>query len=229
MQDNLFPFSILVIEDESSLRKQLVEILKFDFKNVYEASSAEMALGIYKDKKPDIMLVDINLPNISGLEFINEVRKNDHSTKAIVLTAHSEVEYLKKATSLKLTDYLIKPLSRKALREALNNAILEIKNFKVISNNVVQLKDNYSWDINEQTLFKEYEEIKLSALEKKLLNLFMKNQNVVLDFDTIIINLWDDYEIDKMNSLKTLIRKLRKKIPENCIENIYKEGYILRN
>ena len=225
MQNNLLPYSILVIEDEINLRKQLVEILKFDYENVYKASNAETALDIYKDKKPDIMIVDINLPNMSGLDLIKIIRENDHSTKTIVLTAHSEVEYLKKATSLKLVDYIVKPLSRKVLNNTLNKAILEIQKFTISTKKCLALKDQFIWNIEEKRLMRGSTEIHLSVLETKLLDLLIQNRNIVLDFDTIIINLWDDYENDKMNSLKTLIRKLRTKLPADSIKNIYNGGY----
>jgi len=229
MQNNaLKPFSILVIEDEDYSRKQLVDILNFDYKYVYSANNSEKALKIYQDEKPDIMIVDINLPKINGLEFIKHIRINDIDTKVIILTAHSDVEYLMQATSLKLIDYLIKPISRKALKKSLDKAISEIKNFSISSNKIITLRNNFTWNSSNKSLYFKNEQIQLSIMEKKLLNLFIHNQNILLEFDTIIIDLWDDYNNDKMNALKTLIKKLRRKLPENSIENIYKQGYIFK-
>jgi len=225
----LSSFSILIIEDEEIVRQQLVEILSFDFKDIYDAPDAESALSIYKDLKPDIMLIDINLPNMSGLEFLEKIREDDHNTKAIMLTAHSEVEYLRKATSLKLTDYLIKPFSGKSLDDALAKAIEEIKKFKTTSTNILSLSDNFTWHTQEQELYEGTLSVKLTFLEKKLLKLLFTNQNIMMDYSSIIDCIWDDAQDDKMNALKTLIKKLRKKIPKDTILNVYKEGFIFKN
>jgi|GEM_PF-7010767 two-component system, OmpR family, response regulator VanR len=175
------------------------------------------------------MIVDINLPNENGLKFIEKIREADHSTKVIVLTAYSSIEYLIKATKLRLTDYLIKPLNGKTLDNTLQKAMDEIKRFKTISTEIVHLKDNFKWYAKEQKLYNDTQSIELTLLEKKLLTLFIKNQNIMLSSESIIMGIYDTYEDNKLNSLKIVIKKLRKKLPIDTILNIYKEGYILKN
>lgn len=226
----IYPYSILVIEDEDILREQLVEILMFEFQHVYDAPNAEIALELYKSKMPNIMLVDINLPNMSGLEFLQKIRENDHTTKAIVLTAHSNTEFLLEATGLKLTDYLVKPFSGKNLDIALEKAIHEIKKFKTTAVDVVKLNDDFCWHSDEKELYNGTHLIELSLLEKKLLQLFFTNQNIMLDYNNIIYQIWDnDDDSTKMNALKTLIKKLRHKLPKDSILNVYKEGFIFKS
>jgi len=138
--------SVLYVEDEDQIRKKYVQYLKRFCTQIYEASDGEEAYTIYKDKRPDIILADINLPKLSGLNLVSKIRENDHNTKAIILTAHSDVEYLLRATNLKLTRYLVKPVSRTDLKDALQTAIDELSNFQVFSKKLTHLRENCHWD-----------------------------------------------------------------------------------
>jgi len=136
-----FNYTILLVEDEIEIRHNFVLYLKHFFKAVYEASNGNEAYSIYKDKKPDIMIIDINLPSMNGLELLSKIRQNDHTTRALMLTAHAHSEYLMKATELKLTKYLLKPISRAELKEALELTIGELQRFTTISNEITHFKE----------------------------------------------------------------------------------------
>lgn len=126
---------VLFVEDEKKLRDVMRDILKDEVAELYIAKNGEEAYGIYKSKKPDIMLLDINIPGLSGIELAKKVREHDHSTKIIMLTAFSDVDCLLAATELKLTKYLIKPLKGDELFDALQLAVDEIKNFNISAKN----------------------------------------------------------------------------------------------
>ena len=222
--NSLQPFSILLIEDEDKIRKQLVEILKFDFEDIYAASSAEMAMNIYKDKQPNIMLIDINLPNISGLDFLEKIRKTDQNTKAIMLTAHSDVEYLMKATSLKLTDYLIKPYDRKSLYKALQKAVDEIKKFKTILIDTVELKDNYTWKYQTRTLLFKDKGISLSSYENAFLEYMVSNINKDVSYEDIHNYIYN-YDIYSQDAIFTIVKRIRKKTTKGLIKTCFNFGY----
>lgn len=217
-------YTILFVEDEKEIRQNYVIYLKKYFMDVYEASDGEMAYEIYKNKKPDIMIVDINLPKLNGIDFLKKVRELDHTIKAIMLTAHADVNYLLEATSLKLTKYLIKPISRSDLKEALNLAITELDKYDVSSKKILFLKDGYSWNYKTQELKGVYN-IALTDKERQLLELFFSNTNIIYSYDDIIISIWNDYEGDKISALKTIIKNLRKKIPKDTIKNVFGVGY----
>ncbi len=217
-------YTILFVEDEKEIRQNYVIYLKKYFKDVFEASDGVMAYEIYKSKKPNIMIVDINLPKLNGLEFLKKVRELDHTTKAIMLTAHADVNYLLEATSLKLTKYLIKPISRSDLKDALNLAITELDKYDVSSKKILFLKDGYSWNYKAQELKGQYN-IALTDKERQLLQLFFSNINIIYSYDDIIISIWNDYEGDKISALKTIIKNLRKKLPKDTIKNIFGVGY----
>jgi len=220
-------YTLLFVEDEIEIRQNFVLYLKHFFKAVYEAGNGKEAYEIYKDKKPDIMIIDINLPLMSGLELLSKIRQDDHTTRALMLTAHSDSEYLMKATELKLTKYLLKPISRKELKNALELSIDEIKRFSTTSKDITYFKECYCWNHESQELFQHEKPIAITPIERKILTLFFNNINRPLDYDTIIIEVWDDYEEDKQNALKNAIRKLRAKLPDETITNVYGEGFKL--
>lgn len=220
--------TILFVEDETETRQNYVRYLKDYFKNVYEASNGVEALQIYKNKKPDILILDINIPIINGLEVLQIIRKSDHSIRVILFTAHSDTDYLLKASELKLTKYLVKPVLRKELKNALTLATDELKHFKTTSNRIVHINDGFYWNHATKELNNNSGLVQLTPIERKTLELMFLNINNTLNYDDIIVYVWDDYHSDKLNSLKTAIKKLRKKLPENTIENVYSIGFVLR-
>ncbi len=221
-------YDLLYLEDESEVRRNYVEYLKRFFQNVYEAGDAEEALNIYKSKKPAILIIDINLPKKSGIDFLREIRESDHATKAIMLTANSDVETLLNATDLKLTKYLIKPVSRSDLREAIALAEEELLNYKIVANKIITLKDGFYWDNENEQLFCKDEEVALRRKEIELLILLFSNTNRIFSVEDIIVELWYDAETDKGSALKTLIKSLRKKLPKDTIKNIFGVGYKIK-
>ena len=220
-----YDYSILFVEDEEDVRKNYVTYLQRYFSNVYEVGNAKDAYRIYKEKKPSILIIDINLPGESGIEFLQKVREHDYTTKAIMLTAMSDVETLLRVSDLKLSKYLVKPISRGELQEALEIAIDEMQNFTIYSNDIIALKDSYAWDKKGKKLFKNGVEQLLTKKEAALLALLFSNTNRTFNTEDIIFELWYDSDTQKVSSLKTLIKQLRKKLPENTIKNVFGIGY----
>jgi len=218
-------YDLLYVEDETEVRRNYVDYLQRFFKNVYEASNASQALSIYRSKKPAILIIDINLPGKNGIDFLREVRKNDHTTKAIMLTANSDVETLLSATELKLTKYLVKPVSRSDLREAISLAEEELMNYTTLSNKIIKMKDSFYWDSENRKLLHEEEEHFLTKKEIELLSLLFSNINKTFSVDEIIFEIWYDAQESKKDTLKTLIKGLRKKLPKGSIKNVFGVGY----
>ena len=135
--NNKYPYNILVVEDEEQSRENFVSYLLMFYENVFEASNGERALEVYKREKPHIILLDINIPKVSGLEVARQIREKDLMTKIIILTAHSEKSFLLEAMSLRLTKYLFKPVNRKDLKQALDLAITELEKFDIIVNDEI--------------------------------------------------------------------------------------------
>jgi len=217
-------YDILYVEDEDAIRENYVKFLKKYFNNIYEAEDGEKAYTIYKDKKPKIMLVDINLPKLNGIDLVRKIREYDYTTKIIMLTADADVKTLLKATELKLTKYLVKPVSREQLKEALSLVMKELSSFEIKAKKIILLKDDYSWDVENIELRSDKKIIMLTNKEREILKLFFSNVNMVYSYDEIIEHIWG-YDDDKTDALKTIIKNLRKKLPKDSIKNIFGIGY----
>jgi len=224
----LKPYSILFIEDEKEIRENYVNYLKMFYEKVYEAENGEDGYDIYKKFKPDILILDINLPKLSGIDMLKMVRKDDHNVKVIMLTAYSNIEYLLQAAELKLTKYLVKPISRDDLEGALSLVINEIVNFDIKSKRVVRIKNSCVWDYDLKKLRCNDIEVTLTKREVDILTLMFFNLDKTVSYDEIMYGVWDDFD-DEFSTIKTAIKtsikNLRKKLPDNTILNVYGIGY----
>jgi len=227
MSEEKSKYSILYVEDDYEVRENYVAYLKRFYDPVYEAANAEGAYEVYKSKKPDILIIDINLPGRSGIDFLREIRQFDHATKAIMLTAMSDVDTLVSASELKLTKYLIKPISRGELKEVLELAVNEIINYTTYANRVIHIQDSCYWDQDKEKLIIDAKEVFLTRKERELLVLLFANANKVVRSEDIIFELWYDNDNSKIASLKTLVKTLRKKLPDNFIKNVFGVGYTI--
>jgi len=217
--------TLLYIEDDDVLREQFMRILKSKFKEVYEASDGLEALQKYAEYTPDMIVSDINLPKMDGLEVIEKVRANDEHTPIVIMSAYSDQEKLFKAIKLGLSEYLIKPVPHKKLLAVLDAMALKYEN-NIESNNVIPLSNEYIWKKEEKALCYRDETISLTKRERVLLECLISQLNQVVTFDTITDLIWEDEEyIVVYSSLSHLLKRLRKKFPEELIENIYGEGY----
>ncbi|MFY9110202.1 winged helix-turn-helix domain-containing protein, partial [Aliarcobacter butzleri] len=152
-------------------------------------------------------------------------RQNDMATKAIIMTAHSDNSFLFEAVTLKLTKYLVKPVNRKDLKDALELVIDELLNFDIQSIQKIELPEKYSWDLTIKEL-KHYNKIvDLTNKEKLFLDLLLSKKNKVFTYDDIFEYVWNFEDEINLNGLKNLVKRLRKKVPENLILNVFNEGY----
>jgi len=225
MQDDTYPFNILFVEDEKEIRDNYVTYLKMFFNEVYEAVNGEEAYEIYKQKKPHIMIIDINMPKMNGIELLSKIRETDHTTKAIMLTAHTDTTLLLDASVLKLTKYLVKPISRNELRDALELAIKEIRSFSISPLKKIHLKNDCTWDYESEELTCSNRAIKLTNKERKVFILFISNLNKIFTNEELIYEAWINDDYGSEDGLKTLIKSLRKKLPQDTIKNVFGVGY----
>jgi DNA-binding response OmpR family regulator len=218
-------YSVLYVEDEKDIRANYVNYLTRHFEKVFEAADGQEGYDKYVKYRPDIMIVDINLPKLNGLDLIRKVRKDNHSTKVIMLTAHSEIKYLLEATEFKLTKYLVKPVTRSELKDALTLAMDELSNFETRSKKTIIMKDGFYWDIQREELFNNNSCTILTNKERSVLSLLFSSLNRVFTYDDIIFHVWYEEDNDKVDALKTIIKNLRKKLPKDTIKNVFATGY----
>lgn len=217
--------TLLYVEDDEALREQFMRVLKPRFKQVYEAADGVQALEKYEQYHPDMMLVDINLPKVDGLEVIERVRESDKDTPIIVLSAYSDQEKLLRAITLGLSGYLVKPVPHKKLLALFDETSIKVKD-KREEKDLVALKNGYFWKKEKKILSYGDAFIPLTIREIMLLDFMIKRLNSIVTFEVIEMLIWEDEDdSDHYSSLSHLLKRLRKKLPEELIENIYGEGY----
>lgn len=219
--------SILYVEDEPEIQANIAEYLGNFFGRVHLASDGKSALEQYNKHHPDAMLLDINLPNLDGLSVAQQIRQHDQTVKIIMLTAFTEKEKLLKATELKLTKYLIKPVSPKNFKETLRILATELMNNP---SRFVRLSEELTWDIEKEQLSCGDKYVELAEKEYRLLKLFINHRGETVRYEKIESAVWDDAlerEIS-IDSIKNQVSQLRKKIPSVSLKSIYGEGYILK-
>ena len=216
---------LLYVEDEESVIEVMKDLLQACVKEFHIARDGEEAYELYSKHKPDVMLVDINIPKLNGLDLVEKIRKKDHNVKVILLTAYSDKKLLLRATELKLTKYLIKPLGLKEFIEALEMAADEIENLNIEYKKLVYLDDDFIWDMDSKVLSKNSNAIKLTPKETNILDVLLKKQNSAVSYDDIIYSVWEDSDTYSLDTLKTTVKSLRRKLPKDTIKNIYGIGY----
>jgi len=220
--------SILYVEDEPEIQSNITEYLGNFFADIYLASDGEQAIREYKKIRPDVILLDINLPKKDGLTVAKEIREQDKNVKIIMLTAFAEQDKLLKATELKLTKYLLKPVPPRQFKE-----MLELLSYELMSNpsRFLNLSNFYIWDKEQQQLSKNGEIIELTEKEFRLLNLFIEGTGKVINYEKIMSTVWENgYEREiSLDSVKNQVSNLRKKLPSECIVSVYGEGYTLKS
>ena len=219
--------SILYVEDEPQIQANITEYLESYFGKVYVASDGKEGLALYYAHHPDVLLLDINLPLLNGLDLAKEVRQKDKIVKIVMLTAHTEKDKLLIATELKLTKYLIKPIAPKLFKETMALLSQEIRHNPT---NFINLSSNCVWNIKQDVLRIDDKPVTLSEKEHRLLKLLLSNKSKLVGYEDIIITIWEDaFERDiSLGSIKNIVSKLRKKLPIECINTVYGKGYILK-
>ena len=214
-------YSLLYVEDEVLIRKAAVSFLEDQFSEIYEASDGVEAYLLYKQKHPDIIITDIQMPRMNGLQFCEKIRKEDDRTPVIILTAYSHKEYLLKATELNLVKYLIKPIQENALLEAISRAIEKIDTG---SKSVIDVGDGYFYDGFNHLLTNGTDVMHLPALQSKLLAILIQNKGRVVSYQQLENEIYEDSAMSK-DAIRSLVRDIRKVSYKGIIENISKVGY----
>lgn len=214
--------TVLYAEDENAILQTVTEVLELYVNKVITANDGAEAIELYEIYKPSILLLDINMPHKDGLSALKEIRQKDINIPVIIMTAHTEKEYLMNAVELYITKYLVKPFDKDALLDALNSCVELLQNK---SDEVLYLNNEIKFNYTKQTIIKSDAEISLNKKERLLLNLLIENKNKVLPYESIEYHVWEDPV--SMDALKSLIKDLRKKTSKELIRNVSKVGYKL--
>ena len=219
--NKLSGFDLLYVEDEAGIQENIHEILDCIFKNIYLASDGEQAFKIYEDKKPDLIITDIKMPKLNGIELIKRIRKIDSKVRIIITSAHTDLNYMLDAAELHLVKYIVKPITEPKLTEALEGFIESFEGTKVYN-----LMNSWIYDESKSIVKSPEEEFVLTKKENAFLKLLIVKKRLIT-YEEIENILWDDNTVMTQNALRLFIKNFRKKLPSNMLKNVQGSGYRL--
>jgi two-component system KDP operon response regulator KdpE len=202
---------ILIIDDEAQIRKLLEITLQSNDYKVNEAATARDGLIIAASHPPDLILLDIGLPDENGQIVLQKLREW-YNKPIIILSVQSDEENIVQALDNGANDYLVKPFRTGELlariRSSIRSSATE-ENNQVIDCNDLQI------DLSARTVKKKNETLKLTATEYTLLSLFAKNEGKVLTHQYLLRQVWGPGYIGQSQYLRVFIAQLRKKIEDD--------------
>jgi DNA-binding response OmpR family regulator len=214
---------ILLLEDDANLNDTVTEFLEDQGHEVVSVFDGYEAQEKLYETKFDLLLLDINVPGIDGLELLKESREEGVVAPAIYITSMDSVDDLEKGFESGCDDYIRKPF---ALKELLIRVETLLKrSFYHEKKEFIEIDKHIVYDIKSGELVINDETISLGNKESKLLKLFMKSQGEVLSHERIYKHLWDFEEEPSDSALRTYIKNLRKIIGKERIVSIKKQGY----
>ena len=225
-------FSVLVVDDEPSLRKTIRASLAASGYTVTEAGTGGEAVGVVRGKPFDLVLLDVNMPGMSGVEACRQIRALAPRTGIIMVTVRDAEEDKVRALEAGADDYVTKPFRFRELIARLG-AVLRRTHMDTEVSGLIQAGD-LKMDIERRLLWKGEEEIRLSPKEFDLLSFLMKNQGVPLTHLKLLHAIWGPEYGSELEYLRTYVRMLRKKIeadparPEYILTEPW-VGYRFRN
>ena len=199
---------ILIIDDEAQMRKLLEITLQSNNYTVNQAENAKNGLITAENHPPDMILLDLGLPDEDGQSVLQQLREW-YTNPILILSVKSNEEEIIKALDNGANDYLVKPFRTGELlariRSALRNAAADEGDTTISCGEI-------TIDLDARTIKKNNESIKLTATEYKLLSLLAKNEGKVLTHQYLLREVWGPGYINQSQYLRVFIAQLRKKI-----------------
>lgn len=221
-------FTLLFAEDDLYFKTETEEIFERFFKRVDTAFDGEKALELYQHfyethgEFYDVVITDINMPKINGVDLIKKIYALNPSQHIIVISAHDRSDYLLELVNVGIEQFLLKPL----VFENLLGVFEKLPEKESVVSSKVTLKEGYIWDKSTNTLHQGDNVVLLTKNEMILMQLFIKNGQKVTTIEELQRYLFDDTNDNTIQNFKPIISRFRKKTAQN-IENIYGLGYKL--
>lgn len=211
---------VLLVEDEQKLSSLLKNAIGESFHSFTIAKDGEEGLQKYLEIKPDIVITDIMMPKMTGLEMSQEIRLISKDVPIIILSAFSESDKFLSAIDIGVVKYFIKPFDPDELLEYIESLA---DNFE---SKLIILTDGFSFNATTKSLYRKNRYVSLSKNESKFVELLINNysQNSMVDDKTIKSVLWESEEVSD-ERLRTFIRRFRVKTSKGLVLNLKGVGY----
>ena len=211
---------ILLVEDDTALREGLVTALQSDSFTIHAAADLASARRILREHSFDLLLLDVNLPDGSGIDLCREVTAVQDVPVIFLTVRDAEIDEVT-AFRAGACDYVKKPFSLTILQERIAAAL------RKRSQNHIYEDNRFRFDFTELVFSADGVRVILSATEQKLLSIFCNHKGQILERQTLVDKIWaceSDY-IDE-NALSVTVKRLRDKLGADCIGTVYGMGYV---
>ncbi|MCJ8326654.1 MAG: response regulator transcription factor [Campylobacterales bacterium] len=214
-------FKILILEDNYLFAQSLEDVLEDEGFDISLAACAKEVLDLNYENNYDLYLLDINVPDMSGIELLKLLRTSNDNTPTIFLTSYKDKNTLKECFISGADDFLQKPVD-------LDELILRI--YSVLKRSGKQIQDiilpnGLSFNVKNKRLFKDKKDLNLPIKIISLFELCLENRDSIITKEMIVNKLWTCSEEYSEGSIRVYINNLKKLLPENSITNIKAIGY----
>jgi DNA-binding response OmpR family regulator len=214
---------LLLLEDDMALNETVCdyfESLDYEITPTYTGNDA---LSLIYEKNFDLLLLDVNVPDINGFDILKSVREQNITTPAIFITSLNSMENLEDGYESGCDDYIKKPFALKEL--LLRVETLLKREFYHTNSHKTQIDNHISFDTKSDVLLIDKKEVQISNKEVKLLKYFLQHQDELLSHEAIYSVIWEYDEEISESALRTYIKNLRKHLGKEKIVSIKKYGY----
>lgn len=213
---------ILLLEDEQMLSEAINEYLLSLGHRVTLFHNGSEALETLKKETFDLLILDINVPGINGLELLESLHTLKIRTPAIYISALVDIEGISRAYDLGCYDYLKKPFHLKELSLRIDKVMQSC----VLPQSHLRLSKSYSYDASTSTLMCENVTQPLTKRQLQIIDLLSRNRGRVVDFDQFRSYVWDEEYVDNA-TIRAEVSRLKKSLKEDFIQNIRALGYMI--
>jgi len=205
---------VLVVEDESSIRKFISINLNREGFEVLEAASGEEALDIVRRVQPRVVVLDLMLPGIDGFEVCQSIRKSIPNIVIIMLTAKSQDMDKIMGLELGADDYMVKPFNPLELIARIRANLRKIDNARGQLKKAITFRE-FELDLEAQKFYKRGIEIELTPIEFSMMRMFMEGNNKAFSRDEILNIVWGKNYFGDMKTVDVHVRRIREKIEDD--------------
>lgn len=214
---------LLLLEDDLALNETVVDYLEslgFSVTPVYDGNSA---LDAIYENNFDLLLLDVNVPDMNGFEILKSIREQGSTTPAIFITSLNSMRDLESGYDSGCDDYIRKPFALKELKLRVETILK--RDFFHSRSDKIEIDENIFYDTKSDLLSIDGKEVQLNNKDAKLLKLFLQNKDTIVAHETIYSALWEYDEEISESALRTYIKNLRKYLGKEKIVSIKKLGY----
>ena len=209
---------IFLLEDDYSLNEAIKEIIELENHIVDNFYDGDVAFNNISNDY-DLYILDINIPNMNGLEVLKNIKNKNPKTKVLIISANINIDLIREAYILGCDDYIKKPFD-------LEELIFKINRYEK-KNKLIYLEENIVFNLLNKELLIDGNILELTKNEKNLLFLLVENLGLKVSYEQIE-NFVYQGESKSSDAIRSLIKRVRKKIPKEVIFNSLDEGYFIK-